>query len=54
MPQLNPIPWFTILLFSWAILLIITPIKVLDNIQPNDPILLEIKKYQDLDWIWLW
>nr|YP_010397932.1 ATP synthase F0 subunit 8 [Rasbora paucisqualis]UQJ79170.1 ATP synthase F0 subunit 8 [Rasbora paucisqualis] len=53
MPQLNPIPWFMILVFSWIILLL-TPNKVLGLIQPNDFILLDTKKYQNLNWIWLW
>nr|UQJ79469.1 ATP synthase F0 subunit 8 [Trigonopoma sp. BIF8638]UQJ79482.1 ATP synthase F0 subunit 8 [Trigonopoma sp. LR12861] len=54
MPQLNPLPWFTILVFSWATLIIITPVKVLNYTQQNEFILLEVKKYQNLNWIWLW
>nr|YP_010398075.1 ATP synthase F0 subunit 8 [Trigonopoma gracile]UQJ79404.1 ATP synthase F0 subunit 8 [Trigonopoma gracile] len=54
MPQLNPLPWFTILIFSWAVLLIATPTKILNHVQQNEFILLDIKKYQDLNWIWLW
>nr|YP_010398036.1 ATP synthase F0 subunit 8 [Rasbora tuberculata]UQJ79365.1 ATP synthase F0 subunit 8 [Rasbora tuberculata] len=53
MPQLNPLPWFTILIFSWVVLLL-TPNKVLGYIQPNEFILLDIKKYQNLNWVWLW
>nr|UQJ79001.1 ATP synthase F0 subunit 8 [Rasbora einthovenii] len=54
MPQLNPLPWFTILIFSWIVLLIFTPTKVLDHIYPNEFTLLDIKKYQDLNWTWQW
>nr|UQJ79417.1 ATP synthase F0 subunit 8 [Trigonopoma gracile] len=54
MPQLNPLPWFTILIFSWAVLLIITPTKVLNHIQQNEFTLMDVKNYQNLNWIWLW
>nr|YP_010397958.1 ATP synthase F0 subunit 8 [Rasbora rutteni]UQJ79196.1 ATP synthase F0 subunit 8 [Rasbora rutteni] len=54
MPQLNPLPWFTILAFSWVILLTMTPTKVLNYTQPNEFILVDTKKYQNLNWIWQW
>nr|YP_010397854.1 ATP synthase F0 subunit 8 [Rasbora kalbarensis]UQJ79066.1 ATP synthase F0 subunit 8 [Rasbora kalbarensis] len=54
MPQLNPLPWFMILIFSWAILLTITPTKVINHTQPNEPILLDTKEYQNPNWTWLW
>nr|YP_004464963.1 ATP synthase F0 subunit 8 [Rasbora daniconius]BAK22930.1 ATPase subunit 8 [Rasbora daniconius] len=54
MPQLNPLPWFTILIFSWVILLTVTPTKVLDHTQPNDPMLLDTEIYMNLNWIWQW
>nr|YP_010397737.1 ATP synthase F0 subunit 8 [Rasbora caudimaculata]UQJ78897.1 ATP synthase F0 subunit 8 [Rasbora caudimaculata] len=54
MPQLNPLPWFTILACSWAILLILTPTKALDHTQPNGLTLLNIMMHQNPNWIWQW
>nr|BBB33727.1 ATPase subunit 8 [Pectenocypris sp. MZB 22148] len=54
MPQLNPLPWFMIIISSWVIFLTITPTKVLDHKQPNEFILLDTKEYQNLNWTWTW
>nr|YP_009516312.1 ATP synthase F0 subunit 8 [Hyporhamphus quoyi]AYD91080.1 ATP synthase F0 subunit 8 [Hyporhamphus quoyi] len=37
MPQLNPAPWFAILVFSWLIFLTVIPPKVLAHSFPNEP-----------------
>nr|BAI77213.1 ATPase subunit 8 [Bertella idiomorpha] len=54
MPQLNPEPWFTILVFSWLIFLTILPPKVLAHTFPNepDPRATETSKAQH--WAWSW
>nr|YP_004465015.1 ATP synthase F0 subunit 8 [Rasboroides vaterifloris]BAK23203.1 ATPase subunit 8 [Rasboroides vaterifloris] len=54
MPQLNPLPWFTILVFSWAVLLVMTKTKIMNYTQPNEFVLLDIKKYQNPNWTWSW
>nr|YP_010397646.1 ATP synthase F0 subunit 8 [Brevibora dorsiocellata]UQJ78780.1 ATP synthase F0 subunit 8 [Brevibora dorsiocellata] len=54
MPQLNPLPWFTILAFSWAILLVLTPAKVFTHTKPNGLILLDINTNQYPGLIWQW
>nr|NP_443467.1 ATP synthase F0 subunit 8 [Ateleopus japonicus]BAB69992.1 ATPase subunit 8 [Ateleopus japonicus]BBG74348.1 ATPase subunits 8 [Ateleopus purpureus] len=37
MPQLNPAPWFSILIFSWLVFLLIIPSKVIKHTFPHDP-----------------
>nr|NP_443480.1 ATP synthase F0 subunit 8 [Ijimaia dofleini]BAB70005.1 ATPase subunit 8 [Ijimaia dofleini] len=37
MPQLNPAPWFSILVFSWLVFLLIIPSKVIKHTFPNEP-----------------
>nr|YP_009685690.1 ATP synthase F0 subunit 8 [Epiplatys guineensis]QDU24376.1 ATP synthase F0 subunit 8 [Epiplatys guineensis] len=37
MPQLNPEPWFLILVFSWAIFLTLIPPKIVAHYVPNEP-----------------
>nr|BAW88513.1 ATPase subunit 8 [Amblypharyngodon chulabhornae] len=54
MPQLNPLPWFSIMLFSWFILIVFMPTKVLSHVQPNDFIPMNAKLYNNLNWNWPW
>nr|YP_009059601.1 ATP synthase F0 subunit 8 [Brycon orbignyanus]AIN79130.1 ATP synthase F0 subunit 8 [Brycon orbignyanus]ARS00865.1 ATP synthase F0 subunit 8 [Brycon orbignyanus] len=53
MPQLNPAPWFSILVFSWLILLII-PSKVLKYTFNYNPMAANKKGVQKDSWIWPW
>nr|AXU40891.1 ATP synthase F0 subunit 8 [Carcharias taurus] len=54
MPQLNPHPWFIILLFSWMIFLIILPKKVMTHMFNNNPMLKNIEKPKPEPWNWPW
>nr|AIC78702.1 ATPase8 [Profundulus hildebrandi]AIC78703.1 ATPase8 [Profundulus hildebrandi]AIC78704.1 ATPase8 [Profundulus hildebrandi] len=54
MPQLNPAPWFLILVFSWFIFLTVIPSKVLAHNFPNDPALHTKQKPQTESWNWPW
>nr|YP_004465258.1 ATP synthase F0 subunit 8 [Horadandia atukorali]BAK23060.1 ATPase subunit 8 [Horadandia atukorali] len=54
MPQLDPIPWFMIFIFSWAVLLTSTMTKVTNHTQPNEFVTLDVKKYQNPNWTWSW
>nr|NP_818882.1 ATP synthase F0 subunit 8 [Phenacogrammus interruptus]BAC67459.1 ATPase subunit 8 [Phenacogrammus interruptus] len=54
MPQLNPSPWFLILLFSWMIFLLIIPSKVLKHVFPNEPEVLNAKDSKPEPWNWPW
>nr|YP_010956982.1 ATP synthase F0 subunit 8 [Prionotus carolinus]WMY90166.1 ATP synthase F0 subunit 8 [Prionotus carolinus] len=54
MPQLNPAPWFAILIFSWAVFLMILPPKVTAHELPNEPTLLSAKTPKTKTWTWSW
>nr|YP_004734377.1 ATP synthase F0 subunit 8 [Distichodus sexfasciatus]BAK40902.1 ATPase subunit 8 [Distichodus sexfasciatus] len=54
MPQLNPTPWFAILIFSWLIFLTIIPPKVMKHIFNNEPTTLSTKKLTPEPWNWPW
>nr|WNH20286.1 ATP synthase F0 subunit 8 [Brachysomophis crocodilinus] len=54
MPQLNPAPWFMILMFSWAIFLTILPTKIMGHISNNEPNPQTAKKPQLNPWTWPW
>nr|AFJ67842.1 ATP synthase subunit 8 [Triportheus albus] len=54
MPQLNPAPWFAILVFSWVIFLTIIPSKVLKHIFNNEPKTLNVTKPKTEPWNWPW
>nr|AAK72147.1 ATP synthase 8 [Cobitis taenia] len=54
MPQLNPAPWFAILLFSWLIFLIIIPTKVLNHVPPNEPTPFSTEEHKAQPWDWPW
>nr|YP_009685924.1 ATP synthase F0 subunit 8 [Nothobranchius kafuensis]QDW10622.1 ATP synthase F0 subunit 8 [Nothobranchius kafuensis] len=54
MPQLNPAPWFTIMLFAWLIFLTVIPPKVLAHTSPNS-VLIQEASYSGTDfWTWTW
>nr|BAI77252.1 ATPase subunit 8 [Centrophryne spinulosa] len=54
MPQLNPTPWLSILMFSWLVFLALLPPKVLAHTFPNElsPKTTETPKAHP--WIWPW
>nr|YP_009348635.1 ATPase subunit 8 [Dionda episcopa]BAW88032.1 ATPase subunit 8 [Dionda episcopa] len=54
MPQLNPNPWFAILVFSWLIFLTIIPTKVLGHLTPNEPTTMDEEKHKTDSWSWPW
>nr|YP_009472237.1 ATP synthase F0 subunit 8 [Microdevario kubotai]BAO94318.1 ATPase subunit 8 [Microdevario kubotai]BAV71722.1 ATPase subunit 8 [Microdevario kubotai] len=54
MPQLNPNPWFAILIFSWIIFLTVIPTKIMNHIQLNDPALVDAKEHKKDSWNWPW
>nr|WNH23146.1 ATP synthase F0 subunit 8 [Idiacanthus fasciola] len=53
MPQLDPAPWFFILVLSWSIFLIIIPPKVLAHIYPNEPTI-KLEQTKTKIWNWPW
>nr|YP_009453621.1 ATP synthase F0 subunit 8 [Parexocoetus brachypterus]ARX78509.1 ATP synthase F0 subunit 8 [Parexocoetus brachypterus]WMI34888.1 ATP synthase F0 subunit 8 [Parexocoetus brachypterus] len=54
MPQLNPAPWFAILVFSWLIFLTVIPPKVLAHSFPNEPTSQSTKLPKAEPWNWPW
>nr|BAV57030.1 ATPase subunits 8 [Macropinna microstoma] len=54
MPQLNPAPWFTILVFSWLVFLAIIPPKILSRTFTNEPSTLNTQKTKPAPWNWPW
>nr|YP_010455735.1 ATP synthase F0 subunit 8 [Pseudohemiculter hainanensis]UUA64380.1 ATP synthase F0 subunit 8 [Pseudohemiculter hainanensis] len=54
MPQLDPNPWFMILMFSWTIFLIVIPTKVLNHATPNEPAPMSEEEHKMGPWDWLW
>nr|NP_740157.1 ATP synthase F0 subunit 8 [Arcos sp. KU 149]BAC23778.1 ATPase subunit 8 [Arcos sp. KU 149] len=54
MPQLNPSPWLAIFIFSWLILLIIIPPKILAHLNPNEPSLQDSQQPKTSSWTWPW
>nr|AEL32705.1 ATPase8 [Prochilodus lineatus] len=54
MPQLNPAPWFAILVFSWLVFLTIIPSKVLKYTFTNEPTALSTEKPKTEPWNWPW
>nr|ANH55810.1 ATP synthase F0 subunit 8 [Grandisonia alternans]ANH55847.1 ATP synthase F0 subunit 8 [Grandisonia alternans] len=53
MPQLNPNPWFLIMILSWAILMIITLPKTIKH-KPTNPISQLTLEKQTTTWNWPW
>nr|YP_010997021.1 ATP synthase F0 subunit 8 [Prietella phreatophila]UGN11507.1 ATP synthase F0 subunit 8 [Prietella phreatophila] len=54
MPQLNPAPWFMILMFSWLIFLTVIPNKVLNHTFTNEIMTQNAKKFKPNTWNWPW
>nr|BBH37360.1 ATPase subunit 8 [Uropterygius concolor]BBH37373.1 ATPase subunit 8 [Uropterygius concolor] len=54
MPQLNPSPWFVILVFSWLVFLLIAPTKVMAHTFTNDPNQTTKKSIKTNPWNWPW
>nr|YP_001491296.1 ATP synthase F0 subunit 8 [Parapristipoma trilineatum]BAF51820.1 ATPase subunit 8 [Parapristipoma trilineatum] len=54
MPQLNPSPWFAILIFSWVTFLIVIPPKIMGHTFPNDPSPQNTAKPKTGSWHWPW
>nr|YP_010381583.1 ATP synthase F0 subunit 8 [Sillago panhwari]UDL71945.1 ATP synthase F0 subunit 8 [Sillago panhwari] len=54
MPQLDPNPWFSLLIFTWIIFLIFLPPKVMAHTFPNDPAPQSAKKAKSDPWAWPW
>nr|YP_003345402.1 ATP synthase F0 subunit 8 [Ariosoma shiroanago]BAI53410.1 ATPase subunit 8 [Ariosoma shiroanago] len=54
MPQLNPAPWFVIMVFSWIVFLTILPTKVLAHHFINNPNPKTTKKPKKEPWNWTW
>nr|BAO08927.1 ATPase subunit 8 [Osteochilus melanopleurus] len=54
MPQLNPNPWFAILVFSWLIFLTILPTKTSNHISPNETTPTSAEKHKTNSWDWSW
>nr|WNH22210.1 ATP synthase F0 subunit 8 [Bellator brachychir] len=54
MPQLNPSPWFAILIFTWLVFLVVLTPKVTAHMFPNEPTLLSAKTLKMDPWTWPW
>nr|YP_009058350.1 ATP synthase F0 subunit 8 [Percilia irwini]QHD18588.1 ATPase subunit 8 [Percilia gillissi]QHD18601.1 ATPase subunit 8 [Percilia irwini]BAP40353.1 ATPase subunit 8 [Percilia irwini]BBU25804.1 ATPase subunit 8 [Percilia irwini] len=54
MPQLNPAPWFMILILTWIILLVMMTPKVLAHLSPNNPSPSATEKAKTEPWHWTW
>nr|YP_009093695.1 ATP synthase F0 subunit 8 [Rhodeus sericeus]AIS38155.1 ATP synthase F0 subunit 8 [Rhodeus sericeus] len=54
MPQLNPGPWFAILVFSWFIFLSVIPAKILSHTTPNELTPVSAEKHKTEPWDWPW
>nr|YP_001648509.1 ATP synthase F0 subunit 8 [Pteragogus flagellifer]ABN10225.1 ATPase subunit 8 [Pteragogus flagellifer] len=54
MPQLNPAPWFMILIFSWFIFLTVIPPKIMSTTFPNEPSIQSTKLPKTEPWFWPW
>nr|BAJ08234.1 ATPase subunit 8 [Acanthosaura armata] len=52
MPQLNPLPWFSVLLITWLFLLIMLT-KILNSNHTIDPQTQNLKATKT-PWAWLW
>nr|QUJ18203.1 ATP synthase protein 8 [Pholidichthys leucotaenia] len=54
MPQLNPAPWFTTMIFSWSIFLVLVPMKILTYNFPNNLNPQTTKPRHTKPWSWPW
>nr|YP_010502496.1 ATP synthase F0 subunit 8 [Thyrsites atun]UXC97323.1 ATP synthase F0 subunit 8 [Thyrsites atun]UZP16863.1 ATP synthase F0 subunit 8 [Thyrsites atun]UZP16876.1 ATP synthase F0 subunit 8 [Thyrsites atun]UZP16889.1 ATP synthase F0 subunit 8 [Thyrsites atun] len=54
MPQLNPKPWFAILVFSWLVFLILIPMKVMNHVFPYELSPKNTETIKGKLWTWPW
>nr|AAM73947.1 ATPase 8 [Chrysococcyx lucidus plagosus]AAM73949.1 ATPase 8 [Chrysococcyx lucidus plagosus]AAM73951.1 ATPase 8 [Chrysococcyx lucidus plagosus]AAM73953.1 ATPase 8 [Chrysococcyx lucidus plagosus]AAM73955.1 ATPase 8 [Chrysococcyx lucidus plagosus] len=54
MPQLNPNPWFSIMLMTWFTFLLIIQPKLLSFIQTNSPSTKSTLPHKTTPWTWPW
>nr|YP_010133051.1 ATP synthase F0 subunit 8 [Proterorhinus semilunaris]QWE36517.1 ATP synthase F0 subunit 8 [Proterorhinus semilunaris]QWE37270.1 ATP synthase F0 subunit 8 [Proterorhinus semilunaris]QWE37322.1 ATP synthase F0 subunit 8 [Proterorhinus semilunaris] len=54
MPQLNPTPWFIMLVSCWIVLLILIVPKVLAHTYCNSPAHQSAHVPNTTSWAWLW
>nr|WNH23016.1 ATP synthase F0 subunit 8 [Gobiosoma bosc] len=54
MPQLNPSPWFAMLVFSWLVFLTIVVPKVLPHTFPSEPGAQSTQDPKTNPWTWQW
>nr|YP_010385301.1 ATP synthase F0 subunit 8 [Squatina aculeata]UAV85060.1 ATP synthase F0 subunit 8 [Squatina aculeata]UPM52002.1 ATP synthase F0 subunit 8 [Squatina aculeata] len=54
MPQLNPSPWFLILMFSWIFFLVVLPKKVTKHSFNDKPTPKNTEKLKPEPWNWPW
>nr|ALD61629.1 ATP synthase F0 subunit 8 [Apolemichthys arcuatus] len=54
MPQLNPNPWFAILMFTWLVFLYYIPLKIAGHAFPCEPIVYHPEFEQPETWVWPW
>nr|YP_009739235.1 ATP synthase F0 subunit 8 [Ailia coila]QIC20054.1 ATP synthase F0 subunit 8 [Ailia coila] len=54
MPQLDPNPWFLILVFSWLIFLVVIPQKILSHTFTNETTAPSAEKLKSNVWNWPW
>nr|Q4JQI3.1 RecName: Full=ATP synthase protein 8; AltName: Full=A6L; AltName: Full=F-ATPase subunit 8 [Tetraodon nigroviridis]AAY26158.1 ATPase subunit 8 [Tetraodon nigroviridis] len=54
MPQLNPSPWFAIMVFSWFVFLIFLPPKIMAHTFPNEPTAQSTQTLKTKSWTWPW
>nr|WNH37643.1 ATP synthase F0 subunit 8 [Lophotus capellei]BBG74543.1 ATPase subunits 8 [Lophotus capellei] len=54
MPQLNPAPWFLILVFTWIVFLTILPPKIIAHTTPNEPTIKNAEETKTTPWNWPW
>nr|YP_010956839.1 ATP synthase F0 subunit 8 [Synodus foetens]WMY89984.1 ATP synthase F0 subunit 8 [Synodus foetens] len=54
MPQLNPAPWFSILILSWLVFLAVIPPKVINHSFPNEPVSRTGDAMKPHSWTWPW
>nr|QVD46281.1 ATP synthase F0 subunit 8 [Paratrypauchen microcephalus] len=54
MPQLDPAPWFALLVFSWLIFTTIAMPKTLNYVFPNEPALQTTETDKTNHWTWSW
>nr|YP_008593440.1 ATP synthase F0 subunit 8 [Champsodon cf. snyderi CBM-ZF 10876]BAN83382.1 ATPase subunit 8 [Champsodon cf. snyderi CBM-ZF 10876] len=54
MPQLNPAPWFLILIFTWTIFLAMMLPKIMAQRAPLNPLPHNTKAPVTKTWTWPW